>query len=277
MHRTTSAEAGGPGGRGLSWGRIVVVLRKEFVQLHRDRLTFAMLIGVPIMQLLLFGYAINADPRQLPTAVVVHDNSPLSGLMFPFRGMPPWAQTLGELLRLTHFPRIVRSIMLKGAGWSAQWPEAVAIGAFVLVMSSVAPRRYRQTLGAGPPGNSRAMSARVALSRSGAKCSTAAATSREATMPGWRSSPGRPPTSTASSIAAAACAISRLLPMPPGQDRRGMPKRWSVGMAERGLRTNSFRSRHHHATRAPCWPGPAGAPGQPAWLRAARTTSHRRA
>lgn len=62
---------------GISWGRIVAVLRKEFVQLKRDRLTFAMLIGVPIMQLLLFGFAINTDPRNLPTAVVAHDSSPL--------------------------------------------------------------------------------------------------------------------------------------------------------------------------------------------------------
>ena len=61
----------------LSWGRIVAVLRKEFVQLRRDRLTFAMLIGVPLMQLVLFGYAINGDPRQLPTAVVALDQGPL--------------------------------------------------------------------------------------------------------------------------------------------------------------------------------------------------------
>jgi ABC-2 type transport system permease protein len=60
-----------------SWGRIVAVLRKEFVQLRRDRLTFAMLIGVPIMQLVLFGYAINGDPRHLPTAVVALDQGPL--------------------------------------------------------------------------------------------------------------------------------------------------------------------------------------------------------
>jgi len=53
------------------------VLRKEFIQLRRDRLTFAMLIGVPIMQLVLFGYAINSDPKHLPTAVVPLDSSPL--------------------------------------------------------------------------------------------------------------------------------------------------------------------------------------------------------
>ena len=60
----------------LSFARIVAILRKEFVQLRRDRLTFAMLIGVPIMQLVLFGYAINADPRNLPAAVVPLDQGP---------------------------------------------------------------------------------------------------------------------------------------------------------------------------------------------------------
>ena len=74
MRPTTSSSAGA---LARSWGRIVAVLRKEFVQLRRDRLTFAMMIGVPIMQLVLFGYAINGDPRQLPTAVVAADNGPL--------------------------------------------------------------------------------------------------------------------------------------------------------------------------------------------------------
>ena len=77
MPRTTSSSGDRREGQWLSWGRIVAVLRKELVQLRRDRLTFAMLIGVPIMQLVLFGYAINGDPRQLPTAVVAHDNGPL--------------------------------------------------------------------------------------------------------------------------------------------------------------------------------------------------------
>ncbi|HZP20249.1 MAG TPA: ABC transporter permease [Bauldia sp.] len=49
---------------------------KEFIQMRRDRLTFAMIIGVPIIQLVLFGYAINTDPKRLPTAVVVADNGP---------------------------------------------------------------------------------------------------------------------------------------------------------------------------------------------------------
>ena len=58
--------------------RFLAVLMKEFVQMRRDRLTFAMMIGVPIMQLVLFGYAINMDPKALPAAVVSADASPFS-------------------------------------------------------------------------------------------------------------------------------------------------------------------------------------------------------
>jgi len=61
-------------GRAFSWSRFRAVLGKEFIQMMRDRLTFALMVGVPIMQLVLFGYAINADPRALPTAVVVAGN-----------------------------------------------------------------------------------------------------------------------------------------------------------------------------------------------------------
>ena len=58
--------------------RFLAVLMKEFVQMRRDRLTFAMMIGVPVMQLVLFGYAINMDPKALPAAVVTADSSPFS-------------------------------------------------------------------------------------------------------------------------------------------------------------------------------------------------------
>lgn len=60
---------------GFSFGRWWGIVRKEFLQLKRDRITFAMVVGMPIAQLLLFGYAINTDPRHLPTAVVVHESS----------------------------------------------------------------------------------------------------------------------------------------------------------------------------------------------------------
>ena len=53
------------------WG----IVRKEFIQLRRDRITFAMIVVVPIMQIAVFGFAINADPRHLPTAVVRAEQS----------------------------------------------------------------------------------------------------------------------------------------------------------------------------------------------------------
>ena len=53
------------------WG----IVLKEFLQLRRDRITFGMVLGIPIIQLVLFGYAINTDPKHLPTAVVMADHS----------------------------------------------------------------------------------------------------------------------------------------------------------------------------------------------------------
>jgi ABC-2 type transport system permease protein len=64
-------------GRGFSLGRFAAVLVKEFIQMRRDRLTFAMMVAFPIVQLLLFGFAINADPRHLPTLVEISDDGPL--------------------------------------------------------------------------------------------------------------------------------------------------------------------------------------------------------
>ncbi len=58
--------------------RLLAVVKKEFIQIRRDRLTFAMLVGVPLMQLMLFGYAINGDPKRLPTVVVAHEQSPFA-------------------------------------------------------------------------------------------------------------------------------------------------------------------------------------------------------
>jgi ABC-2 type transport system permease protein len=64
--------------RGFSFGRFFAVLAKEFIQMRRDRVTFAMMIGLPIVQLMLFGFAINADPRHLPTLVEMGDDGPLT-------------------------------------------------------------------------------------------------------------------------------------------------------------------------------------------------------
>ncbi|MCC7485606.1 MAG: ABC transporter permease [Burkholderiales bacterium] len=62
----------------LSFRRWFGIIAKEFIQLRRDRLTFGMVVGIPVMQLLIFGYAINADPRELPTAVLAADSGPYS-------------------------------------------------------------------------------------------------------------------------------------------------------------------------------------------------------
>jgi ABC-2 type transport system permease protein len=70
----------------------------------------------------------------------------LSGYMFPFRGMPGWAQDLGECLPLTHFLRIVRGILLKGNGMAECAPDLWPIALFVAVMLAIAVKRYRQTL-----------------------------------------------------------------------------------------------------------------------------------
>src|SRR5580693_9148414 len=57
------------------WRRTGAMLLKEFLQLRRDRLTLATMVTIPLMQLLLFGYAINTAPRDLPTAVLLQENS----------------------------------------------------------------------------------------------------------------------------------------------------------------------------------------------------------
>jgi len=70
----------------------------------------------------------------------------LSGFMFPFRGMPEWAQAVGEVFPLTHFLRIVRGIMLKGSGGAELLPELWPMLAFLAVAGGVALLRYRRTL-----------------------------------------------------------------------------------------------------------------------------------
>jgi ABC-2 type transport system permease protein len=70
----------------------------------------------------------------------------LSGFMFPFRGMPPWAQAIGEVLPLTHFLRVVRGILLKGNGLHEVALQVWQIAVFALVALTVGIRRYRQTL-----------------------------------------------------------------------------------------------------------------------------------
>src|SRR5436305_767969 len=247
------------------WRRSVAMLIKEFIQLRRDRVSFIMIVMLPLMQLILFGYAINTTPRNLPTAVLLQESSDvgrsilaalqntqyfrvthqlrdaaefdsllampitpveimlgkivpyvvvgfvqaamiigvgallfgvpvlgslallaglstlfitanlsigytfstiaqnqlqamqmsmmfflpnilLSGFMFPFAGMPDWAQWIGEALPLTHYIRIVRAIMLKGSSFDDLRYDALILGILMLIAMASAVTRFRRTL-----------------------------------------------------------------------------------------------------------------------------------
>ena len=70
----------------------------------------------------------------------------LSGFMFPFRGMPDWAQWIGTAIPVTHFLRVVRGSLLKGVGVTDAWPSLLALTVFVVAVGALAMARYRTTL-----------------------------------------------------------------------------------------------------------------------------------
>jgi len=96
--------------REFNWRRFCAVVAKEFIQMRRDRLTFAMMIGVPMLQLVLFGYAINSDPKHLPTAVYSADNSVFSRTIV-------WAMRNSSYFDVTREPRNeaeIQELLAKG-------------------------------------------------------------------------------------------------------------------------------------------------------------------
>lgn len=70
----------------------------------------------------------------------------LSGFMFPFQGMPKWAQAIGNLLPLTYFNRLVRNIFLKGGEWGDLWPNIWPMMVFTVAVMAIATKFYRKTL-----------------------------------------------------------------------------------------------------------------------------------
>jgi ABC-2 type transport system permease protein len=99
----------------------------------------------------LLGYAISTVARTQMQAMQLTvffflPSLLLSGFMFPYRGMPDWAQTLGEIFPLTHFLRVVRAVMLKGADYSAISGEMAVLIIFALGLAAVALLRFRNTL-----------------------------------------------------------------------------------------------------------------------------------
>jgi len=84
-------------GRLFSWRRFLAVTAKEFVQMRRDRMTFAIMLGIPLLQLVLFGFAINSDPRHLPTVVRSADHSPFERAVLAAMGQSSYFEILGTV------------------------------------------------------------------------------------------------------------------------------------------------------------------------------------
>ncbi len=108
-------------------------------------------IFIFVLALLLLGYTISTIARTQMQAMQLTfffflPSLLLSGFMFPYRGMPGWAQVLGEIFPLTHFIRIIRAVMLKGVGYSAIDSEMKVLVLFVLIFGGMALLRFRRTL-----------------------------------------------------------------------------------------------------------------------------------
>ncbi len=108
-------------------------------------------VGLFIVGSLALGFLISTVARSQLQAMqmsvfYIFPSILLSGFMFPFRGMPTWAQLIGEAIPVTHFLRVVRGALLKGQFLSDMWRELLALLAFVCVVTALAMARYRRTL-----------------------------------------------------------------------------------------------------------------------------------
>ena len=104
-----------------------------------------------VLALVLLGYLISTVSRTQMQAMqlsifVFLPSILLSGFMFPFRGMPGWARAIGEVLPVTHFMRLVRAVMLKGAGLVEVRTQFLALGVMAIVLALVALTRFKRTL-----------------------------------------------------------------------------------------------------------------------------------
>lgn len=97
--------------RSISFARIRALLGKEFIQLRRDRITFGMIIGIPIMQLFLFGFAINADPKHLPTAVSISDPGPFANSITSALANSGYY----DVVKATNSPKVARRMLEEGS------------------------------------------------------------------------------------------------------------------------------------------------------------------
>jgi ABC-2 type transport system permease protein len=113
----------------FSWSRWTGIVVKEFIQLKRDRLTFGMIVGIPVIQLLLFGFAINSDPKSLPTAVLSQDNS-------------VYARTIVAGLQTSGYFQVVRQI-----GTEAELDDLLSRGEVQFVVTI--PQNFERELARG--------------------------------------------------------------------------------------------------------------------------------
>jgi ABC-2 type transport system permease protein len=147
-------------------GKIAPFVLVGFVQMTIILVAARYLFGVPIMgsvallvllstlfaaSNLAVGYTFSTIAQNQLQAVQMTfffflPNFLLSGYAFPFRGMPQWAQAIGEALPLTHFIRIVRGIMLKGNGFVDMRIDVAALAIFMLAAMALALFRFRRTL-----------------------------------------------------------------------------------------------------------------------------------
>jgi len=92
----------------FSLSRFRAVLVKEFVQMRRDRMTFGMMIGIPIIQLVIFGYAINADPHNLPAMIEMNDQSPMARAVVSAMDASDYFDFLGYTTGAAEGDRVLR-------------------------------------------------------------------------------------------------------------------------------------------------------------------------
>jgi ABC-2 type transport system permease protein len=150
--------------RPFSFGRFRAILIKEFIQMRRDRVTFGMMIGLPIIQLLLFGFIINSDARHMPTLIEANDDGPLiraivSGMevseYFDIRGVVHGAAEGEKALRdgtaafVVVFPSNFERDVVRGRNpsvlVSADASDPTAVGGAVGALSGVVPVAIRET------------------------------------------------------------------------------------------------------------------------------------
>jgi ABC-2 type transport system permease protein len=138
---------------GLIQTAIVLVLARLLFQVPMQGGWFALGAGILlfIVASLAIGFLISTLARSQLQAMqmavfYILPSILLSGFMFPFRGMPGWAQAIGTALPVTHFLRIVRGSLLKGQILADAWPSLAALGVIVCVVAALAIARYQRTL-----------------------------------------------------------------------------------------------------------------------------------